>query len=313
MPSFMMLTLPLAFALAAASTMVDNEERHVAEVFSNDVSKPKHVKDRVTQEHGHHVQDHHKQLANSNARKQWFGSDVGASAGSSANAPLHKKSKRHQHDGFKLDEMVHHQKGHHPHSLEQEGQLHTVRAGAGIPILQASMTKPDVRDTWSMDIEDAPEDDGMAPPRDVFNNPGDALLEIGEASARKTGLLMRREAKKQRSLRRATSQCESCMNCSGAMPNLPDNDDHSDGSWCMCKTWEEWTATTKASGQYPGPSESCAKVTAGNYGCVENHDTATNGGVDCSSAALQNCSCDLNVFYDEPTTAAPSLLDGDAW
>lgn len=302
----MLLATALACSLAAADTLVDSNGQHFVEVGAKDVSKPKH----------------------SNVRKQWFGSDLSSPAGNPADIPLHKASKKHQHDGFNAAEMVH-KRGHHAHSLEEQGQHHTVRADAGIPILQASKTKPDVRDTWSMDIEDAVEDDGMAPPRDVLNNPGDALLEVAEATGKKTSF-MRREVQHSKTnsldaqlqeehqresrellLRTArASQCEQCMNCSGATPNMPNNSDHSDGSWCMCHTWDEWTAMTNVPGQYPGQSQACAKVTPGNFGCLENHDTATNGGVDCSTEALKNCSCDLNVFWvaEGAGTPAPSGL-----
>mmetsp|Transcript_82666 Transcript_82666/g.146027 ORF Transcript_82666/g.146027 Transcript_82666/m.146027 type:complete len:192 (+) Transcript_82666:132-707(+) len=81
-------------------------------------------------------------------------------------------------------------------------------------------------------------------------------------------------------------QCESkCKDCSGAVFNVPDNFNHSDGVWCFCLPNATMSGLEKAPGTWPGVNHGCAT------GCAQNENYTD---ADCADLL---CTCDVNVNY----------------
>lgn len=208
---------------------------------------------------------------------QWFGANLGLKAGE---LKAHKQT-QHQIDGFDLEEVT------SRHDWAKSHTHHKIRANAGIPILQAAKSKPSERDTWPRDLEDPVEDDGFDTPDDVVNSPGDALLQM-EGNDKKPSVMRRETAMSFVDMeRQRAGDCEKCKDCSDAEPNVPQNGNHSDGVWCMCKSWADWQNLKNVPGVYPGPNHACTQ------GCQAGNASKI-AGIDCKSL---NCSCDLNIYW----------------
>lgn len=258
-------------------------------------------------------------------RKQWFGSDLGAShKGSEGLLQGHKRHVRqHQMDGFKLDEI----------RERHQAQTHKVRLipNAGIPILQAAMMKPSPRssDFWDKDpVTEDPGDEFRPPPLDP-EAPGDALLQLSVLEERplekKPGILRREVTpEEEKTLEKTTkevalektiekfelahryvkteqpsqSDCAKCMDCSAAVPNVVSHNNYAaDEPNCICYKWAEWTTMKlsidptngSADGIYPGVYPGCTNA------CVASTNATATAGLQC---ATLNCSCDLNVYWN---------------
>lgn len=81
-------------------------------------------------------------------------------------------------------------------------------------------------------------------------------------------------------------ECEAtCKDCSGAVFNVPDNFNHSDGVWCFCLPNATFSTLTKAPGTWPGRNTGCTT------GCNQNANYTADV---CDSKV---CMCDVNVNY----------------
>jgi len=280
----------IACAVAASSDLAGSSGDRYVEVGAKELSMPT----RIVRTEKHHD-------PRGDRRAQWFGANLGAPEGAQPEDSHHEHA--HLQRGFNLDEVFaergRQMKSHihkHTGSLEEGGQHQRIRANAGIPILQASKTKSE-RDNWPRDVEDPEPGDGYEGPRDVENNPGDALLEV-EASEEEPSVekpsLLRRELASQYAgdafteMDGTPSTCDQCKNCNEAEPNKPDPANHSDGVWCMCSSWTEWSGMQNSPGIYPGQSELCNPNV-----CTKN--MAVWDSLKCDSL---NCSCDLNIFWE---------------
>merc|ERR1719198_1633952 len=113
---------------------------------------------------------------------------------------------------------------------------------------------------------------------------------------------MRRERSQQESFliavaKKRASDCDKCKDCSTAVPNEPDNNNHTDGVWCMCNSWADWKTMSKTPGVYPGPNAGCTK------GCKAETNATKLAGINCASL---NCSCDLNIYWEGDKLSAGS-------
>jgi len=272
----------VAFTLAAANTIVEKTGSRSIEIGANELSVMRHEKDKANAP---------------SATSQWFGGDLGA-----PEEGKHKTRKQHQVDGFNLDEVRarHENQKSHSQALEEESQSqhHMVRADAGIPILQAAKTKPSERDTWPRDLDDPEPGDSFGAPRDVFNSPGDALLE--EAVDKKPSFMRRERGSLAEKSMPDDIDCDKCKDCQYAVPNQPDNTNHSDGVWCMCKTTDQWqtmnTTYGMSDGIYPGAAAACTT------GC----QAVTNATIlgDLTTDQCAQCTCDLNIYWRGPGTGS---------
>lgn len=252
-------------------------------------------------------------------RKQWFGSDLGAAHKGSEGHKRHVR--HHQMDGFMLDEI----------RERHQAQTHKVRLipNAGIPILQAAMMKPSPRSSefWEKDpVAEDPGDEFRPPPLDP-EEPGDALLQtsvVEERPLEKKPSILRREvlpetreaalvdtsvqtmlAPSPASSGAPSSDCERCMDCSGAVPNDISHENYSaDQPNCICFKWTEWKTKKLAidpvngsvDGIYPGVYQGCIQhVVPDGPGCHMSTNTTLTAGLNCASL---NCSCDLNVYWN---------------
>lgn len=200
----------------------------------------------------------------------------------------HEDVHQHQLDGFNLNEV-------HSKPKQQKAEKKKNLGSAGIPILQAYMTRPVERDTWPRDPGDPEPGDDVVGLRPADVGPGDALLEV--ASEVSHG-----ESHDAQSRKRRGSQCMwDCMDCSNATINghFPDAG-AADGNYCMCYDEAGWADFQRTPGTAQPPFPPCQEH------CGKNISGWT-------SSCPSNCTCDLNVYWEpvgtvhasDGTTAAP--------